>query len=377
MKIKTLGILLVVLILLAVAGTLVVRHKAPKQTTEMMGSPLLEQLPPNKIVSITIKGAEGAVHLVKKGDKWVVKDRYLYPADFSRISDFVRKLKDVKVGRWFESSEDTIKRLGLKDPDDTVTPKEEKGIRVYLRGEGEIPLANILLGKIRMRGAERPLPDGQYVVAGEKSKIYLIDKHFPYLDERPAAWLEKTPIKVEAKEIMKILCLNADGKEVRYTLERPEKGKDLRPLNLPAGSKVKKSARDRLAQALSFLQIGDVMDPSATPESIGMEISSRMEYYLFNGMIYRLYPGTARSESDQCLLKIEVDYQRPPGEKDERAKDGSKQEDAGTEKRPKEYDLEARQLNERLGPWLYVISKWQHDVFVTDLAQLLEKSDGS
>lgn len=30
-----------------------------------------------------------------------------------------------------------------------------------------------------------------------------------------------------------------------------------------------------------------------------------------------------------------------------------------------------------LGPWLYVIPKWQHDAFITDLEQLLERSDES
>jgi hypothetical protein len=110
MKPKTLAILLIVLAILAGAGTLIVRLKAPQQPEEGMGALLLEQLPANKIVSITIKGPDEAVSLVKNEDRWVVEDRFQYPADFSKIIDFVRKLKEVKSGRKFESSEDTMKR---------------------------------------------------------------------------------------------------------------------------------------------------------------------------------------------------------------------------------------------------------------------------
>ena len=44
-------------------------------------------------------------------------------------------------------------------------------------------------------------------------------------------------------------------------------------------------------------------------------------------------------------------------------------------KTPEEYALDAQKMNERLSPWIYVIPKWQHEAFITDLDQLLEKPD--
>ena len=140
--------------------------------------------------------------------------------------------------------------------------------------------------------------------------------------------------------------------------------------------KVDKSALNRLARSLSSLSMEDVIDPSDNSVSTDLKKSDTLEYHLFNGIIYRVYPGKACSEDNQCYLKVEVDYQRPAAEKKPAADDKtSDDEKTSSEKTPEEMDLEAKQLNKRLSPWVYVISKWQHDSFVTDLDKLLEKPD--
>jgi hypothetical protein len=106
-----------------------------------------------------------------------------------------------------------------------------------------------------------------------------------------------------------------------------------------------------------------------------MERSKRLEYYLFNGMTYRLYFGKACSETDPCLLQLQVAYEKPAPEKEETAEGESSEKEVSSEKAPEELAFEAKQLNERLSRWVYVIPKWQHDAFITDLDQLLEKSE--
>jgi len=351
MKPRTLVILLIILGILAGSGALIILQKAPESSEGRLGTHLFGQIPANEIASIIIKGPDGAVSLVKKVDRWVVENRFDYPADFSKISDFALELKQVKTGREFESSEDTLKRLSLKDPDDSEALEQEKGIRVLLKDKEGALLASVLLGKTRIKEAGSHIPDGRYVRLGQESKIYLIDKHFASFHKEPSAWLEKGLAEVGANEVRKVSCLSADGKKVRYTFERPEKGKDLEPVNLPADRKIKKSTLNRLAGALSSLRMEDVVEHLDGPESIATGFPSRIEYHLFNGIIYRVYPGDACSEADLCHLRLEVDYQRPP------------------------QALEAKQLNERLSPWVYVIPEWQHSIFMTDLDQLLEKPE--
>jgi hypothetical protein len=377
MKTKTLIFLVIILGILVGAGILIIRQKAPERNEGRMGAQLLEEFPANRIASIIIKSSDDSVSLVKEEGQWVVKTRFDYPADFGKIADLVRRVKDIKIGRKFPSSEDTIRRLSLKDPDDPDAPGDQKGVRIYFKDEKYVTLANILLGKTRMRGEERRYPDGQYLMLDQEPEIYLIDKYFLSLGKESSAWLEKRLVTVRENDIKKIVCMSADGKKRRYLFERPDKGKAFEPVDLPTNRKIEKSALGRLTGALSSLRLDDVVNPSNDTEAGDMEVSSLLEYHLFDGTLYRVLPGKTCSKEDTCYLKLEVDYHRPSGvaEKEDIKGKGPKKQETSEEKSPEEYALDARKLNERLSPWIYVIPKWQHDAFITDLDQLLEKPD--
>ena len=111
------------------------------------------------------------------------------------------------------------------------------------------------------------------------------------------------------------------------------------------------------------------MKPLDDSEAGDMEISSLLEYHLFDGTLYRVLPGKTCLKEDTCYVKLEVAYHRPSGvaEKGEL--------DEVSKKTPEEYALDAQKMNERLSPWIYVIPKWQHEAYITDLDQLLEKPD--
>jgi hypothetical protein len=365
MKTRTLLLLLFILAVLAGAGAFLIRVKNPGRTQKDLGTPLLEQLPVDRVMFITLKGPDGEVSLERDNDKWVVENRFRYPADFPKIADLVRKLKAAKVGRRFEASEETLKRLSLKEPDDTEALEAEKGRLVYLKdGKGTV-LAAVLLGRPRKAGEEGRTMGGHYVRVNRDSTVFLVDQEFSSLSVDPVAWLDKDLVKVEASEVRKILCLEPDGKALRYSFERPEKGKDLKPVDLPAKGNIKTSTLNRLARALSSLRMEDVINPSAPSASADTEIGSRLEYQLFNGMIYRVYLGKKCPEGGSCILKLEVAYKAPVPEKKETA----------SQKTPEELALEAKQENDRLSPWVYVIPKWQQEAFVTDPQGLVEKPD--
>ncbi len=157
MKIKTLVILLIVLGVLAGAGALIIHLQNSSSSSGEMGAYLIEQLPANEVASIVIETPSNTVSLMKKGDSWVVEERFGYPADFSKISDLVRTLKQVKVGRRFESSEKILKRLSLKFPGDSETPEDGRGSRIRMKDKEGKPVLGILLGKTRMKGKEKKM----------------------------------------------------------------------------------------------------------------------------------------------------------------------------------------------------------------------------
>lgn len=376
MKTKTLVILLIILGLVAGAGALVMHLKSQSGSGSPLDKLILEKLLANEISSITMQGPGKSVLLTKKSDRWVVENRFQYPADFAKIADFVRKLKQAKIGRQFESTQATLKRLSLKNPDDKEIGDSEKGTQIQLKDKSGKLLASLILGKPRKSGTERSFPDGHYVRLYNDPTIYLIDTYFANLHKEPSDWLDKSLLKVEANEVKKISCLKADGKTTNYTFQRAEKGTDLEPAALPPDKKVDKSTLNRLSGSLSSLSMEDVLDPSDDSVVTELKKSDTLEYHLFNGMIYRVYPGKACSDDAQCYLKVEVGYHKPAETEkpaaDDKALNGK---ETLPEKSPEEVGLEAKQLNERLSPWIYVIPKWQHNAFVTDLDKLLEKPD--
>ncbi|MFO7598908.1 MAG: DUF4340 domain-containing protein, partial [Candidatus Desulfacyla sp.] len=221
MKPKTLVILLVILVVLAGAGALLIHSRDTRSSSGEMGAYLLEKLPVNDIASIVIKTPTSAVSLKRAADFWIVEERFGYPADFAKLSLFVRTLKEVKVGRKFDASDKVLKRLSIKSPEDADALDEEKGTRVRMTDAKGNLLLDMVLGKTRAKDPQKGPPDGRYVRVGEAPEIYLIDKVLSSFEGGAAEWLEKSPVRVDAGEIQKIACLGPGETPVRYLFERP------------------------------------------------------------------------------------------------------------------------------------------------------------
>ena len=379
MKTKTLILLLIVLVILAGAGSLIVRMNKSRTSGERLGSRLFENLPANDVVSIRLTGPDGSVSLARRSGKWVVEDRFDYPADFTRIADLVRTLKEAKIGRRFQSSEETLSRLSLRNPMSSDAPTVEKAILIQFKEEKGTVVASVLLGKAREEEPNKGIPNGRYVMREQESEVYLIDKQLDGYSDEPTAWLNKTLVNVDAGEVMRISCLSAEGKKTRYAFERPGKGTDFAPIDFIPDSKINKSALKRLAGALSPLRLEDVVDPAHNPKSLGHEGSVFLEYRLFNGMIYRVYPDRASSEEGPRYCKLEVDFSEPAPSQDREPQASTEKPEAGETIKvsTEEVAAEAKRLNQLLGAWVYVIPSRQFSAFVTDPHQLLEKQEKS
>ena len=369
MKKRTFIILVIILGILVGAGAVVMHFQTPRQPAVAMGSPLLQSLPANDIVSIKFDGVGSPVTLNHMGDEWVVQERFGYPADFKRITDLVHDLKDAKVGRMFVASEADLKRLSLKSPDHKEALDGEKAMRVrMLDGQGEVVL-DLSVGDTRTRGEEK-LPDGQFVRLGDDPRVYLIDQPLTAYLTGPAEWVAQTPVAVEGDEVQEVRCLGPDPKSLRFAFVRPDKDKPFEMTHPKVSKKIKHTALNRLTSALSSLKISDVTDPSTMPQAVKAGVSPCLIYTLFNGMVYRVYPGNDCPEG-LCYVRFEVDYQ-PPG-----PDNGQVNEEKESRKPdPRETAKKAEEENLRLHPWVFIIPKWQHKAFITHLDELVETQKG-
>src|SRR6188768_2666635 len=73
------------------------RNKESFKTSDVgEGAKLIPNFPVNDVAQVRIKQATGEVNLVKREDLWRVKERQDYPANFLELSEFLRKVQDLK-----------------------------------------------------------------------------------------------------------------------------------------------------------------------------------------------------------------------------------------------------------------------------------------
>lgn len=375
MRARSLIILLLSLGVVAGAAALVIHWKKPKRADVVLGTRLLSDLAVNQVASVTIKSVEDGVSLVREQDGWVVANRFNYPANFNTVVNFIRELSEAKVGRKFEGSEEVLSRLALRDPDDPEAPPAEKGTRIVLKNDNKTVLVGLILGSSRERIPQVRLQTGRYLRFADSKTVYLIDEQLEPALAEPPYWLDRQLAKVHPSEVKRISCYDAAGKGPFFTFERSEPGKELQAVDLEPSSKIREGQLKQLANGLWSLYPGDVVD-RAPPEAVA-GFPFRLDYESFNGMIYRVYPSTgcAKEAADQCLIRLQVDYQQPSGEKKET--DSSADDKGKPEKTPEELSLEAKTLNERFSPWVYSVTWAQHLAFITDLNKLVEKDKAS
>jgi hypothetical protein len=310
MKPRTFIVLIVVCVVLGgLAYFLSTSKERRTRPREEMGARLLDEVRKGDIGGFEIRAPEGGVEIVKGPAYWEVKNHYSYPAAFSKLSNFIEKLVDMKIGRSFPADPETIHRLELCNPEDDSCAPDSVAVGVVLKNAEGSPLTEILLGK--SREASTGGGGGNYVKPVTEDTIYLVDKNFRFLDKKPAEWIEKELLNIDKAEIRRITCRSPSEEAVEYEIARPEKGETPTLEDIPAGMKPIRSKISSLVNALSPLRIEDVADPETPPETTGFDSAPFFEYRLFDGTTYTITLGAETAE-EQRYLKVRVDYQPPP-----------------------------------------------------------------
>jgi len=390
-------ILLIVLGIMAGISLMVANMKSPTTPKATIGGPFIKDFPINDVASIVIQSKEDTVSLGKKDDKWVVKSRFDFPADFKKIIDFVKKWRDAKTGRTFNGSDATIARLGMVLPtdetnksdsppeneSDTTTPNDDElGIRITLANEDNNAIADVVIGKTRE--TETGMSGGQYIKKFDDSLVYLIDQSFKYTEKKSSAWLDKDIINIEEKNVQRIECINEKGQKV-YAISREDKDKKAELEDPPKDQKLKQYEIDNVVRALSTLRLEDIASPDQKLSNLDQ--LPHLKYYLFDGTIYTMYPEKAFvDDKDQYFMRIRVSYQEPPKKEEpetaatpEPVSDTAAapvpeaKEDETPKKTPEELAFDAENQNKKMSDWTYILSKWKFENFIMEMKEFFEE----
>ena len=347
MKLKTIGVLLVAVIVLAGLAVVILKPADKKKTESALGQTLFEALPVGDIEQIRITGSDGKISLRQTEKGWVVIERSGFPADFSRIAELVKKVQQLSIGRSFQATEEIQTRLSLHPPEQGGGLDTGKGTRVRFETAGGKTLIDLIVGTTRQGTSGT---GGQYVMPTGGDTVYLVDQTFKFLQAVPAEWLNKELLNIETDQVLRIDAFSADSTTPLYTLSRSEPGADFELTPAPESGELERAEINRVAEALSPFRIEDVESREAP-----LTGSNRFEYKLSDGRRYTLTIGEKKTvDKDTTLVLVQAGVDRVENGKSPR------------EEEPASPGAQVETKEQQLARWSYLVSEWEIESLITD-----------
>jgi hypothetical protein len=324
---------------------------------------VIAAFPINEVAHIRIRQGTNEVNLVR-GEAWTVKERWDYPANFTEISDFLRKMWDLKPVQDVEVGESQYARMELVSPSD----KQETatGTLVEFKDAKAANLKTIVLGKKHMK--ESPgggmgmggFPAGRYVLVPETKKVWLVNETFSNVGTDPAQWLNKDFFKVEK---VKSAAVTSPNPTNTWTLSRESETGEWKMADVKEGENFDASKASTLNYALSSPSFNDVAAPDAKPEDTGFNQATMAKLETFDGFTYNVTIGGTNEDKVHLKMDVGANFakERAPG-KDEKPEDKEKLDKEFKEKNDK---LQEKLKNEeKFEKWTYLVSKYTVDTLL-------------
>lgn len=369
---KQLILLVIVLAVLGAGAWFVSKKDQAVQTKSSvgMGEKLLPDFPINDVAEINIIQPTQELTVARSGEIWTVAERGGYPANFSTVSDVLRKFWELEVTKPVNVTAARLPALDLVPPDQGDGTKV-----VFKNGEGQT-INSVLLGAQHMRESAGnasfgggSFPDGRYVMVGEDvERVALVSDPLSSVAARPTDWLNKDFLKVQK---IKSVTVTTGTETNDWRIERDTEGGSWSLANPKEGEELDSSKVSSANYLLSSPYFNDVLiDPK--DEEIGLDAPRRAAIETFEGYNYQLQLGKM-GEEDNYALRVDVsgDYptEREPAE-DEKEEDKAKLD--------KEFKDKLDTLQEKLKQekalenWTYSMSKWSVDFLLKNRSELLK-----
>jgi hypothetical protein len=354
-----------VAVLAGAAAYFTTRGPVARETGSSLGSPVLPDLPLNRVESVVIQSGSQSLTLAREENLWRVRERFGYPADFDRLRQTMRELADLKIGQLIHLERPQWADLGLT---------HETGARtVELRDGAHTPLATLTVGRAHMRrvsgtpaGGPSEYPDGRYLAVGDA--VYLVSQTLDRLTDDATAWLDRTFLDVSSADITAITISGPDRNTVR--LIRGGEQEEWTLETLPDGRTHDATMLNRVTAAISYLSFADVADPSLSSAETGLASATTYEALTRQGITYTVRVGDADPQSGRRFASVSIHPPAPApaadGESETMDLD-SQDPDIGDEK----VIAEATRLRAKLDGWIYCLEAYQAESLKASLDDLL------
>ncbi len=371
---KQLAILLVLVVVLGAAGLLLLQKQKASWTasSSAQGKKILADLPVNDVAHITIRQGTNELNLVRKDDSWRVRERSDYPANFSQISEFLLKARDLKAVQTLQAGPSQWPRLQLA----ATGQGTNSALVVEFKGQGDKIISSLLLGKKHLKKSNQPSPsgepdegwpDGRYVKVGaDSTDVAVISDPLDNIEPNPAEWLNKEFFRVEKPRTIEAdfpVATNS-WKLTRDTEAGEWKLADAKPDEKLDSAKVSGVSSPFGSPSFTDVRPGAQVGGEGTNQPIAVTIET------FDNFRYAVKVGSKTNEDYWLTVVVtaQIPKERMPG-KDEKPEDKAKLD---KEFKDQQQKLEDKLKQEqRYGNWTYLVSGWTIDSLLKERAQLL------
>jgi hypothetical protein len=367
---KQLVILLVLVVLVGGAGLMLLRNqnKSWQGANPSLGKKLLGEFPVNDVAHITVKQGTNELNLAKT-DNWRVRERNNYPANYSEISDFLIKVRDLKSVQNEKVGPSQLARLWL-----TPGPGTNAATVVDLKDQKDKSIKTLLLGKKHMKKSDRPSPygemgeegwpDGRYVKLGDSDNATLISDALANIEPKPEQWLNKDFFKIEKVRLVAVTFPAATNS---WKLTRDTETAEWKLAEAKPTEQLDNSKASGVANPLASPSFADVA-VSVTPEGLDKPTVATVD--TFDGFTYTLKVGQKTNDNYPLALAVaaQLPKERTAG-KDEKPEDKAKLDKEFKEKQKK---LEEKLAQEKtFEKWVYLVSSFTVDPLLKERSQLM------
>jgi len=367
---------IVLLVLVAVLGGAAWLHYRKQSAgwdnqSPKLGQKLLGDFQVNDVAQILIDQDTNDLTLAKTNGLWCVEQRDNYPADFSKISQFLLKLRDLKIIQTEQVGPLQLPRLNLAAPGQGTN----SATLLQFRGADGKPIRTLWLGRAHLHQSSQPSPDaaeegwpdGRYVLADSNSTtVAIISDPLDEVNPEPDQWLDKTFFSIE-----KPCSISVDFPEATnsWTLIRKTETNNWELADAKPGEKLDDSKASDTASSFSSPNFEDVAT-DLSPEQTGLDKPTQVEIKTFDGFDYLMKIGHQTNDNYYLTVNTTATLPKEPAiPKDEKPEKKQELVKTSQDNLKKLQDQLARDA--AFDHWVYCVPTWTVNPLLKTRDQLL------
>jgi hypothetical protein len=258
--------ILVLLLAVLGGGALVYQYQERSRRPENVGTlgrVLFKDLKAADIATIRIVEPKAALTIQRKDERWVIAERADFPADLSKVREFVLKVIGLKVGQSEPLGEKDRARLNL----------DASGTRVEFKNTDGKDLGVFIVGrkyfKRDVENPEKAIPDGRFIALPEEAgTAYLVGDPLAQATVKTAEWIDRGSFQVEKVKTLQVRYPGGDG----WRIDRAGDNAEWKLAGAKPGEKLDVSRANAASYSLQLLELADVAPKDAADTGLEQPI---------------------------------------------------------------------------------------------------------